>query len=95
LDVIFERLFRLVRQLRECIERNVTGDFKADQGLNVLLRFSDADRYRSARQRKPGHPFGDNVNVNDLALLSTPGTFLPGLCGPAVRHPLEPLAVRK
>jgi hypothetical protein len=57
LDVIFERLFGLVGQLRECVERNLTCDFKADQGLDVsLLLFSDAGRYRSGRltkQRKP------------------------------------------
>jgi hypothetical protein len=47
LDVIFERLFRLVGQLRKCVERNMTGDFQTDQGLDVsLLRLSDASRYR-------------------------------------------------
>jgi hypothetical protein len=48
LDVILERLFRFVGQLRECIERNVTCDLEPDQGLNMsLLRSSDAGRYRS------------------------------------------------
>jgi hypothetical protein len=48
LDVISERLFRFVGQLRECVERDVTCDFEADQGLNVsLLRCSDAGSYRS------------------------------------------------
>jgi len=43
LDVVSERLFRFVGQLRKCIERNVTCDFKPDQGLNVsLLRLGDA-----------------------------------------------------
>jgi len=43
LDVVSERLFRFVRQLGKCIERNVTCDFKPDQGLNVsLLRLADA-----------------------------------------------------
>src|SRR5829696_711396 len=37
LDVVSERLFRFVRQLGKCIERNVTCDFKPDQGLNVSL----------------------------------------------------------
>ena len=44
LDVIFERLFRFVGQLRKCVERKMTCDFQPDQGLDVsLLRFSDAD----------------------------------------------------
>lgn len=36
LDVISERLFRVVGQLRECFERNLTCDFQADQGLNLF-----------------------------------------------------------
>lgn len=44
LDVILERLLRLVGQLRECFERNLTGDFQTDQSLNLFPCFGDAER---------------------------------------------------
>jgi hypothetical protein len=42
--VIFERLFRFVGQLGECVQRDMTGDFQPDQSLNLFLSFVDAER---------------------------------------------------
>jgi hypothetical protein len=86
LDVISERLFRFVGQLRECIERNVTSDFQTYQGLNVsLLRFSHAGRYRSRRLTKRD-PSAANCD-NSLALSQAPSRSGSTLAGSPPSRP--------